>query len=200
VLHRLLGFQIAPSARIGISLVLARRVVLGPRSRIGHLTVIRGLDELVLAEDALMGHLNWVYAIPTGLGFFDHTPRTPALFLDKAASITRRHILDCSDTVRLGSFALVAGYHSQILTHSVNLGTGRQTVKPIAIEEYSFVGSRCILLGGSQLPHHSALMAGSTLRGRYTTPYRIYAGVAATEVGSVDPTSGFFDRPASGPW
>lgn len=186
------GYQIDPTARIGCSVILAREVILGAGARIGHLTMCRGLDRVVLAENANIGPLNWIYAIPRGLGYFTEVPRRPELILDQAGCITRRHIIDCSDQVHVGAFALVAGYRSQILTHSVSLTAGKQTVRPITIEAFSFVGSACILLPGSRLPHHSALVAGSTLRHAYDAPYRIYGGVLATDLGELAEDAHFF--------
>jgi carbonic anhydrase/acetyltransferase-like protein (isoleucine patch superfamily) len=194
VLELVFHYEIDPTARIGFSIVLAGEVRLAPGARIGHLTLCRGLDRVVLAEHAGIGHLNWIYAISPDLGYFGEASRSAELILERAANITRRHIIDCSDQVQLGAFALVAGYRSQILTHSVSLNRGRQTVRPILIEDFSFVGTGCILLGGSRLPHHSALVAGSTLRHSYTVPYRVYGGVLATEVGTLAEDAYFFHR------
>jgi acetyltransferase-like isoleucine patch superfamily enzyme len=200
VLRRAFGYRIARSAHIGYSLVLAGSVELADGASIGHLTILRGMDYVSLAQHASIGPLNRIYAIQRGRGFFEQTPRRAELILERGATITSRHVVDCSAAVHLGRQALVAGYHSQILTHSVNLSTGRQGVRPISIEEGCLVGSSCIILGGSRLPHHSALVAGSTLRHSYTTPYRIYAGVVAIDVGAIEETAGFFHRPLTGPW
>ncbi len=55
---RLLGFvgwQVDPSAEIGLSWVSVRRLRMGPRSRIGSLSVIDHVDEVTLAERARLG-------------------------------------------------------------------------------------------------------------------------------------------------
>jgi carbonic anhydrase/acetyltransferase-like protein (isoleucine patch superfamily) len=185
------GYKIDPSARIGLSIVLAKTVTMGPNSRIGHLTVIRGLDELSLGKRARLGNLNWV----SGYSSSDmNDPRRSALRIEEDAAITHRHLLDCADSITIGKFSTIAGWHSQFITHSIELDISRQTSKPIIIGDYCFVGSRATILKGAELPNNCLLGAGAVLNGKFTEPFCIYGGVPARKVGDLPDTLAYFHR------
>jgi hypothetical protein len=196
VLRGLLGYQIAPGARIGLSLVYPRRLVLGEGARIGHLTVCKGIDLLDLGAEARIGNLNWITGYPSGApGHFAHQPdRRPELVLGPHAAITHRHIVDCTAPVHLGPFATCGGFRSQLLTHRVNLELSRQEAYPITLGAYGFVGTGCILLGGAALPDYAVLGAGSLLNQAFTEKYQLYAGVPARPVKPLPETLGYFQR------
>jgi acetyltransferase-like isoleucine patch superfamily enzyme len=165
-------------------------------AKIGHLTVCRGLERLTLGEHATVGRLNWISAYPRdGSGHFAHrTDRQPNLTLEEHAAITNRHIIDCTDQVTIGRYATVAGFRSQILTHSIDLAECRQDAKPIHIGCYAFVGTACTLLGGARVPDYSIVAANSLLHAAYEEPYRLYAGVPAKAVAELDRNLKYFTR------
>ncbi len=194
LLNRVFGYRIDQSARIGLSIVAPRHLTMGPRSTIGHLNVIRGMEAITLDEQSIISHLNWIYGIPTDMMGGD---RRSELYLGEGAGITRRHLIDCSDRVVLEPFSLIAGYNTQVLTHAIDLAQGRQTTKPITIGRYGMVGSRSILLGGARLPAYSALGAGSTLRESFESTHTIYSGVPAKPAGGIREDAEFFHRSAA---
>lgn len=196
VLVHLLDAQIDASARIGLSVVIARRLKLGAGARIGHLNVIRGMSILSLGEGAQIGNLNWITALPEGHGvhFVNAPDRRPHLVLEEHATITNRHLVECSDLVHIGRFGGLSGFRSQILTHSVDLYRGRQGVKSVRLGEYSFVGTGCIILPGSQLPARSILAAGSVLTGVLQEESVLYRGNPAVKVRRILSDRGFFIR------
>ncbi|MFA4928239.1 MAG: hypothetical protein WC558_06965 [Patulibacter sp.] len=196
LLNRIPGYSIDPTARIGFSIVVPYRTLrLGPGAKIGHLNLMRGMDAVRLGENAVIAHLNWIYAIPMHFRHLSHEKeRRAELVLEDGAGVTRRHLIDCSNTVSLGRNALIAGYGTQVLTHAIDLGEGKQGSRPVLIGESSMVGTRAVILGGSVLPGFSALGAGSVLRSVYERQHRIYSGVPATDVAPVDPSSEFFRR------
>ena len=57
--------EVDATARVGISLITVRHLVLGPGARIGHLNLIRNLDEVRLETRSAIGNLNWVNAVPS---------------------------------------------------------------------------------------------------------------------------------------
>ena len=154
LLRLALGWDIDRRARIGFAFVAPRHLVMSQGSRIGHLTVCKGLETLKLGNHALIGRGNWI----TGSSSDDERhyladqQRVPQLVLGDHAAITHRHLVDCTATVEVGQFTTIAGYRSQLLTHSIDLKASRQAAKPILIGEYCFVGTDCVLLGGSTLP------------------------------------------------
>ena len=89
-LLNMVGHDIDPTSSVGLSLVFPERIRLGPRARIGHLNVIKGMDDLILADFAKIGHINWITGRPTRDGrMFPHSPdRRPRLEMGAHASIT----------------------------------------------------------------------------------------------------------------
>ena len=196
LLCRSLGYDIHPRACIGFAIVTVKHLQMGEGSYIGHLTVCKNLELLDLKEQARIGRGNWITGFPAGDAkhFAHQSDRQPQLLLERHAAITHRHIIDCTHTVRIGAFSTVAGFASQFLTHSIDLAENRQSSQPIAIGQYCFVGTNCVLLGGSQLPDYSVLGAKSLLRQVYSEPYQLYGGTPARPVKALSPDLGYFTR------
>jgi len=197
VLRRFLGYQIADTARIGLSWIYPKRLILGAGARIGHLTICKDIDLIHLEESASIGNLNWITGFPSGDhgGHFGHqTDRHPELILGRHSSITNRHLIDCTERIQIGAFTTVAGFASQLLTHSINLETSRQEALPISIGAYCFVGTNCVLLGGSSLPDYSVLGAKSLLNRACTESYFLYGGVPAKPIKTLPASYRYFQR------
>lgn len=125
------------------------------------------------------------------------TRPVPRVDLEQRAAIANRHLIDCSDTIRLHRGAAVVGARTQLITHAINMVENRQSTKPISIGRCSMVGSGCIVLGGSSLPDYSALGAGSigsTLRSVFSDTHRVYSGVPAKSAGNLPTNARFFTR------
>jgi len=168
---------------------------MGPRARIGHLTRIKGLQELSIGEAASLGHLNWITAFPLGhQRHFTDPNRDPSLLIERHAAITHRHLIDCTDKVVVGEFSTVAGWRSQILTHAIDVAESRQASAPISIGRYCFVGTGVIILKGATLPDYSILGAGSALAGTMRDNFTLYSGVPAGAVRPLDQNSKYFLR------
>ena len=200
ILKALCGFVIHKTAFISrFALVSAAHLEMGPNSRIGPLTVCKGLELLRLAEHARIGPLCWITAFPLGTSspHFELDPeRKSHLIVERHAAITSRHLIDCTDEVIIGAFSIFAGFRSQILTHSIDLNESRQRCKPVRIGHHCFVGTASVLLGGSSLPDCSVLGALSVLTERFETPGYIYGGVPAKPIKPVDPGAKYFSRSA----
>jgi len=199
ILCRFLGYEIASTCRIGLSWIYPRKLVMKEGARIGNLTICKSIDLLLMEESSFIGNGDWITGYPTGLavGHFDQQPdRRPELILSRHAAITNRHIIDCTDRIYLGPFATVAGFTSQLLTHSVNIENSRQEAYPINIGAYCFVGTNCVLLGGNSLPDYSVLGAKSLLNQSFTESYFLYGGVPAKPIKAIHETSKYFHRPA----
>jgi acetyltransferase-like isoleucine patch superfamily enzyme len=157
---------------------------------------VKGLDLLSMGVEASIGRLNWITGYPSGRPphFMHQTGRHPELVMAAQSGITNRHIVDCTDRISIDSFSIVAGFRSQLLTHSINLATNRQEARPITIGRYCFVGTASTLLGGASLPDYCVLGANSLLNKSFTTSYRLYGGVPAAELGELDPQLAYFLR------
>jgi acetyltransferase-like isoleucine patch superfamily enzyme len=196
LLVRLFGYDIAPSARIGLAWIFPRRLTMGPHSSIGHLTVCKGADRLELGAHASIGRGNWITGYPAGAPrhFLHRTDRRPELVLGRHAAITNRHLIDCTDRIDVGEFTTIAGFRSQLLTHSIDLALNRQSCAPIRIGRYCFVGTASTLLGGSALPDRCVLGAMSLLNRAYDAPSTLYGGVPARPLRDLDPSMRYFSR------
>ena len=117
------------------------------------------------------------------------------LLLGTHSAITSRHLLDCTNTVSIGPFTTIAGFRSQILTHSIDLAVNRQNSAEVKIGAYCFVGTGCIVLPGASLPDYCVLGAGAVLNQPVSESHTLYAGVPAHAVKKLPADSGYFNRP-----
>lgn len=191
------GFHLHPTARIGFSWLGAEHIIMKEGSRIGHLNMIKGLRRLHLHAHARLGLLNWVTAQPRqgGPHFQGEGERRPDLIVEEGAAITGRHFIDCSNTVTVGAFSIVAGNRSQIYTHSVDIVESRQATRPVRIGHHCFIGAGCILLPGSVVPDNSVVGAMSLVNKDLRESYILYAGAPAVARKRLDPEqTAFFKR------
>lgn len=196
VLRTIYGYEIDPTARIGCSWIFPRHLVLRAHARIGHLNVAINLERLELGAHATIDRANWITGFPAGdARHFAHcATREPVLLLGAHGAITKHHHLDCTDRIEIGAFTTVAGYGSQLLTHSIDLQRNRQDAAPIVIGEYCFVGTDVVILGGARLPPRSVLGAKALLNKAHATPGQLYAGVPAEPVQAVPADAEYFRR------
>ena len=193
----LFGYQLAPSAGIGLAWVYPRHLRMEADSRIGHFTVAVNLDLLELGEQATIGRSNWITGFPTGTTsrHFAHQPgRRAELQLGAHAAITKHHHIDRTHRVSIGPFTTIAAYRSQFLSHAIDLQRNRQHSEPISIGAYCFVGTNCVILGGSVLPDHCALGALSLLNKAHSDPWGLYAGQPARRLKAIDVDAAYFTR------
>ncbi len=196
LLGALLGYKIHSTARIGFSLICPERLEMGPGARIGSLNVCKGISLLAMREHSIIGNLNWITGFPAAdkTFFKDEQDRRPELLLGEHAAITNRHLIDCTNSVRIGRFTTFAGFRSQMLTHSIDLRRCCQSSKPVTIGSYCFVGTGCVLLAGSTLPDYSVLAAGSVLNKMQFETYHLYAGNPAGPAKSLPHDMLYFQR------
>lgn len=195
-LNLLFKYDIHETARIGWSIVISREVILGAGSRIGSLTLVKNLSELRLGPNAILGNMNWVSATVEGhpVSFAADLHRRPALILHRESAVTHRHLIDCNDTVEIGEYSTIAGWGSQILTHSIDLVENRQKAAPVSVGSYCFVGTRSVLLQGSVLPARSVLAAGAVLVTKEAAEGALYTGVPAKFVKILSKDLAYFSR------
>jgi acetyltransferase-like isoleucine patch superfamily enzyme len=197
VLVYLLGYSIHRTARIGCSLICPAHLEMGPHSHIGHLTFCRAEVELIrLGEYAAIGNLNWITgeSLRGTIHFQDHEGRRPELVVNDHAAITNRHFIDCSASVSIGRFSTFAGLRSTILSHSIDLNECVQSVEPVLVGDYCFVGTTCVFLPGAALPNYSVLGANSLLNKHYSEPYYLYAGNPARPIKQLSRDCKYFTR------
>ena len=201
-LERQFGYSLHPTSHIGFAWIFPKHLVLEEHARIGHLTVCKGADLLHLHAHAIIGQLNWITGFPSGhpRHFAQQPERRPELILERHAGISSRHFIDCTARIRIGAFATVAGFRSQLLTHSIDLAANRQAATPIEIGEYCFVGTETVVLGGATLPPYSVLAAKSLLNKKWDLRFQLYGGVPAKPLKQLPEDMGYFRRQEGFVW
>lgn len=193
--RRLCGYRIAKNASVGIALIAVAKAELADGARIGHFTIIRNLQHLSLGPRARIGTFNWIFGmLPSERYFTDEPNRLSALNMEEDASLTSRHIVDCTNTVTFGAFSTIAGFYSQILTHGIDVATNRQTSAPIRIGSHAMIGTRVILLKGAHVPDRAVVGAGSVFRGTPKGTGGLWSGIPATRVREIDESGAYFTR------
>lgn len=195
-LEKQFGYQLHPTSRIGLAWVFPERLIMEANTSIGDLTVCKNIALLQMREHSLIGRGNWITGFPLGPSphFASETDRRPELILGEHSAITHRHFIDCTNTISIGRFTTFAGFLSQMLTHSIDLEDSRQASAPIRVGDYCFVGTNCVLLGGSSLPDYSVLGAKSLLNKAFTEPYHLYGGVPAKPLQPLPREYAYFNR------
>lgn len=188
LLERLFGYHLHPASRIGLAWVYPKHLTMDAGATIGHFTVCIHLDRIEMGEKSSLGRGNWVTGFPKAdRRHFAHLPnRRPELIIGRHAAVTKNHHLDCTERIEIGAFTTIAGYHSQLLTHSIDVYQNRQDAAPIYIGDYCFVGTDCVVLGGSSLPARSVLGACSLLNESHTEPQGLFGGVPAKRIKNLD--------------
>lgn len=197
ILQKFFKYKIHPNARIGLSYIYPQHLEMEEGARIGHLNIAIHLDKVIIGQNSTIGRKNWITGFPTKTGskHFAHQPeRQSQLIIGKESAITKNHHIDCTNSIIIGDFVTIAGYYSQLLTHSIDLKENRQNSFPIYIEDYCFVSTKCILLGGSKLPNHSVLAAGAVLNKNFSDSWNLYAGVPAKPIKKIERTEKYFTR------
>lgn len=197
VLNKYFLYNIAPTARIGLSFIYPKHLTMGEGATIGHLNVAINLDCIIMGKNCIISRSNWITGYPTDTDsphFAHDKERRSELIMGDESSITKKHHIDCTNSVFLGEFAAIGGYDTQILTHSVDMMECRQDSHPIIIGKYSLVATRSIITGGAQLPAFSVLCAGAYLGKHYEEEWKMYAGVPARPIKDIPREAKRFHR------
>ncbi len=167
-----------------------------PHSTIADLNVIKGLDRVRIGEFSYIGRFNTVTCIPKFVSrhYAHAASRSTELVIGKHSAITMRHVIDCNASVQIGDFTTIAGYGSQLLTHSIDLHECRQDAHPIKIGNYCFIGTRVVIIGGSELADRTVLGACSFLNKSFCDEGVLIAGVPAKVVKKISAEAKYFNR------
>jgi len=183
-LLRWVGHSIGDDVRIGPCVVFdVRRLDFGDRARMGTGNVLRGLDLVLLGENAIIGHWNWISASPAFRA--DGTDRG-LLSLGANATIVSRHFIDCSGGVLVDEYALLAGLRSVFLTHQVDYNTCTMIASSITIGAYSIVNACNKIVPGAHIPARSITAMGAVILPGLETQGRLYGGVPARDLKPVE--------------
>lgn len=190
-------YQIHPTARIGLSWIFPRSLIMQEGSRIGHFNVAVHLDLIRMGKSASIARSNWItgYATKTLSKHFQHQiERKAELIVGDHSAITKQHHFDCTNSICIGSYTTIAGYASQFLTHSIDVLQNRQDSHKISIGNYCFVGTNVVVLGGAVLPSYSVLGAKALLNKEQSKEWTLYGGVPAKAIAPITTDAQYFTR------
>jgi acetyltransferase-like isoleucine patch superfamily enzyme len=193
-MRALLGARIDRSARIGMSIVDSDALEMGPGSRIGHLTVIRGLRRTRIGAGAVVGNLNWISASPVFRPHAAEGSQHGSFTLGRESALTSRHYIDCSGGVSVGEYSTIAGVRSTILSHQIDLAEGVQTSTATRVGDYCFVSSNVCLTPGSSIPDRSTVAMGAVVVGELSPAGALFGGVPARVIRSNVDSGKYFRR------
>ncbi|WP_316786290.1 hypothetical protein [Pedobacter frigiditerrae] len=196
-LNKWFGYSIHPTAKIGLAWVFPTELIMHAHARIDHFTVALHLDRVEIGEQSSIGRNNWITGFSsfgTSKHFAHQIERRSILLIGKESAITKNHHIDCTNLIQIGNFSTVAGYQTQLLTHSIDVYENRQDSKPIIIGDYTFIGTNCVVLGGAILPSHCLLAAKSMLNKSFHEEWKIYGGVPAKPIAALSMDAKYFTR------
>lgn len=203
VLTHCYHYDIHPKAYIGLAYVYPKYLKMDEGASIGHFSVAVNLDRMVLGKNVHIGRSNWITGFPTMTNskHFAHDKlRRSELIIGEESSITKHHHIDCTNAIHIGHHVTIAGYYSQLLTHSIDVYKGRQDSHPISIGDYCFVSTGVKILGGTTLPDCSVLAAGAVLNKPMYEPYSLYGGVPAKKLKDISHDAKYMTRETGYVW
>lgn len=166
IILRLFGWSIGRGANIGCSFICVKKAFIGEEVSVGHLnfikitalymcsnTQIQNLNRisgplyLSLGERAAIGNMNTVKRaakpITWGKSIFK---------IGAGSKITSRHLIDCTRSVKLGEYSILAGMSSQVWTHGyihAPIGSDRYRIDgSVNIGNNVYVGSSVVVNPG----------------------------------------------------
>lgn len=190
LLLTLIGINAHRSARIGCSFFFGTRVVVGCNAKVGHLNFFGSCGTLSLAENSIIGNLNWFSGAMTRTKSSEK-----GVFLAANSAITNRHYFDCNALIYFGEYSTFAGVRSQVFTHSIDLKSSTQKFNTVRFGRYTMIGSGTIVLPGAIIPDFSVVSAGSVVRYSMGAEcYSLYSGNPAVFERSLDKEMSYFNR------
>lgn len=200
LLQKIYNFQIGQGSSIGFSVILAKKVVIGNNSHIGHLNFCKRIDKFSIGDNSGLGNNNRItgFSIESPIvkthGHFSHIAnRKCELMIGDNVGITSNHYFDCNGGIYIGDFVQIAGLDSIFMTHSIDLKVCRQDAEPIHIGDYAFVGARVTMLKGASVGKRNIVAAGAVVGKGFDSEARLIGGVPAHDIKSVDGYK-FFER------
>lgn len=191
------GYELDKTSHIGLSWIYPSKLIMKANTKIGSLNVAVHLDVIEMHEFATIGRSNWITGFSTkgsSKHFAHQIDRSSSLIIGTHSAITKHHHIDCTSTISIGEFSTIAGYNSQLLTHSIDVFENRQDSTSISIGDYCFVGTNVVILGGACLPSFSVLGAKALLNKLYEEEYTLYGGVPAKAISVLPKHAKYFVR------
>lgn len=174
----ILGYEIAPSAKIGLFNIINAKICKIGNARIGHFNYF-DTSKIELHDDAYIGRFNrfkWlsILVIESKSSFVSGNVAVGTkpgvspfkineiLHVGQSCVVTNRHLFDVAEPIILGNDVTIAGSGTQLWTHGFDL----QHVKiqaGIKIGNNVYIGSRSMILQGVAIVDGVLVGAGTTV-------------------------------------
>jgi len=187
------GYRIGKRVRIGLTIIDARHCEIDSDTRIGHLNLLIGVNNLRIGDHVHIGHLNIIRGgEEVKLGRYAeiirmneiNSIREPEVVneidsrfsLGDGSIVTTGHKIDFTDRVEIGRRTIIGGLNSSLWTHN------RQRTAPIQIGSFTYVGSEIRIAPGGSIPSKCIVGIGSVITGRLVEEEQLIAGVPARSI------------------
>ncbi len=174
-LYGMLGWEIDPTVRIGLSYLDAEHVALGAGVRIGHFNVVRKLRSFTIGRDSYILNFNKFFGGPAD---WDRT-----FALGEESRIMSAHYFDVSGRITIGRDCNIGGRDTQIWSHSRFTTQGTEP-REVVIEEGVYTGARATIVH-CRIPAFSVIGAGAVVTRSFEDQGMLIAGNPATPVHNV---------------
>jgi acetyltransferase-like isoleucine patch superfamily enzyme len=123
--------------------------------------------------------------------------RRSELIVGKGAAIENWHLIDCTDAVEFGDFAVLAGYKSKIITHGADIVRSKLVCSPVSIGSYSMLAAGVTIMKGVTIAPCCVTGVDSVVTKSIREPYTMVAGNPAEFVRKLPETAKLFSRTES---
>ena len=160
----LISIAMERNSAIGhLNIIRITQLVMGEKSYIGRMNIINGPLSVVLESRAAIGNGNKIVRGRIGVVTYGLSE----LRLGELTKITSNHYIDCTQSILIGDFSILAGIGSQIWTHGYiheAHGAGRYRVDgKIEIGHNVYIGSGSIISMGVRIASGVVVGAGVTV-------------------------------------
>lgn len=197
LLSHFLHFELGNGSKIGLSIILAKRVHVGDYSTIGHLNFCKPIDEFYVGNNSNVGTKNYFTGFsaqdPQVIHFRHIEDRQCVFKLGDESGVTSKHYFDCNGGIYIGNFCQIAGMESCFMTHSIDIERNIQDAGKIIVKDYVFVGARCTVLKNVIINSSIVVGACSLVNKSLSEKFTLYAGVPASRKKNIE-NSQFFYR------
>src|SRR6266487_3360186 len=191
------GYRIGKRVRIGLSIIEARHCEIDSDTRIGHLNLVIGVNNLRIGDHVRIGHLNIIRGgEEVQLGRFSEIIRMNEInsipepevvneidsrfTLGDGSIVTTGHKIDFTDRVEIGRRTIIGGRNSSLWTHN------RQRTRPIKIGSFTYIGSEIRIAPGGGVPSKCIVGIGSVITNEFTEEEHLIGGVPAKSIKELD--------------
>lgn len=155
------GYKVSIKSKFGFSFIYAKEFEINSNTKIGHfnfivceslkmeegsyigsLNIIKGPIKILMASRAAIGNRNLIKRSSPPVSYGD-----AYLKIGYLSKITASHLIDCTRTVEIGNYSILAGASTQVWTHGYyHYPTGPERYRidgEVKIGNNVYVGSRC---------------------------------------------------------